>query len=79
MKIQYKIDPNAVFPNLERYIKEHYGNYSAYARHLGIHRATIRDIITGAKNPSWDIMLLILDDTGMTFEECFGGERRVDK
>lgn len=75
MKVKYDIDKSAVFPNLEKYIKSHYGNYSAYARHLGIHRTTIRDIITGAKNPSWDIMLLILDDTGMTFEECFGGRK----
>ena len=77
MKIHYDIDPNAVFPNLERYINGRYGNYSAYARKLGLHRTTIRDIITGAKAPQWNTILIILEDTGMTFEECFGGEQNV--
>ncbi len=79
MKIHYDIDRNAVFPNLEKYIKLHYGNYSAYARHLGVHRTTIRDIITGVNAPRWDVLLLILDDTGMTFEECFGGKKHVQQ
>jgi DNA-binding phage protein len=77
MKVKYDIDRNAVFPNLERHIKSRYGNYSAYARKTGLHRTTIRDIITGVNTPRWDIMLLILDDTGMTFEECFGGKKHV--
>lgn len=79
MKIHYDIDPNAVFPNLERYIKGRYGNYSAYARHLGLHRTTIRDIITGAKVPNYDTILVVLQDTGMTFEEAFGGVRHVQQ
>lgn len=77
MKIHYDIDPNAVFPNLERHIKSRYGNYSAYARKTGLHRTTILDIITGAKAPQWNTILIILEDTGMTFEECFGGKKHV--
>lgn len=79
MKVKYDIDKNAVFPNLERYIKEHYGNYSAYARHLGLHRTTVYDMMRGKTAPKWDIILTILDETGMSFEECFGGERRVQQ
>ena len=77
MKIHYDIDPNAVFPNLERYIKSHYGNYSAFARHLGLHRTTVYDMMSGKTGPKWDILLAILNETGMTFEECFGGRKDV--
>lgn len=79
MKIHYDIDRSAVFPNLERYIKGRYGNYSAYARHLGLHRTTVYNMMHGKVEPKWDTILVILEDTGMTFEEAFGGVRHVQQ
>ena len=35
------------------------------------------DIMSGKTGPKWDILLAILDETGMTFEECFGGRKHV--
>lgn len=68
-----------VFPNLERWIKEHCGSYIEFARQSGIHRCTISDLIAGRTTPRWDTILAILDFTEMTFEECFGGAKHVQQ
>lgn len=77
MVIRYSIKRGRIFPNLERWIKSNCGNYSEFARRIGLHRATVSAIMNGSANPRWDTILAILDETGMTFEECFGGVRNV--
>lgn len=79
MIIMHTIQKGRVFPNLERWIKENCGNYSEFARRTGMHRCTISSLLRGKTNPTWDIILTNLDETGMTFEEAFGGVRHVQQ
>jgi hypothetical protein len=34
-------------------------------------------MMRGKTAPKWDIIITILDETGMSFEECFGGAKYV--
>ena len=69
----------SVYPRLEKWIELHYSNYSELARVLGIHRSTLYDIMDGKSDPKKSLIDAILYETGMSYEECFGGKKHVQQ
>lgn len=76
---RYKVHSEPVYPVLAEWIRDNCGNASELARRIGLHRTTITDLLTGKKIPTKDTIDLILKETGLTYEECFGGVRNVQQ
>lgn len=62
---------HVVYPNIEKWVKAHYHNYSEFAEAIGYHRTTIYGLMSGTKEPHKPLIDVILYMTGMTYEVAF--------
>ena len=67
-----------VYPNIANWLKGNECSISEFERKTGIKRATLDRKLQGVAKFSYDEIKIILDVTGMKFEECFKTKESED-
>ena len=70
---------NYVYPNIARWMVLNGINQTWFARKLGVSSKSISFCLTGRTDPSYRFVNLVLQETGMTYEEAFKREDPNEK
>ena len=68
-----KVSKNIAFPELKEWMIEHNCTVSKMARNTGINYQTLYTSLVGRNKPSIKTINAVLDYTGLTFQQAFGG------
>ena len=70
---------NYIYPNIANWMLENRVSGNAFAMRIGVSPSMLSTWLRGIHDPRKYFIDLILDETGMTYEEAFSRKARVDE